>query len=104
MDITTKTLVQSIAIGVAERLAIVAGTWLVTQKLLPVEQLTNAETVIGTGLLALGVFAYTWWREHGRYTVMQQLKMEVPPGYVPANAPIADPAPPLDMNGNLPST
>lgn len=78
-DLTTKALVQSIAVGVAERLAIVAGTWLVTAKLLPADQLTDAETLIGTAILALGVFAFTWWQEHGRLIVMKQLQMMEPP-------------------------
>ena len=55
-DLTTATLVKSVAIGVAERIAIIAGTWLVTNKLLPADQLTSAETLIGTSVLAAAVF------------------------------------------------
>ena len=83
-DLTTKTLVKSIAMGVAERIAIIAGTWLVTNKLLPEDQLTGAETVIGTAVLALGVFAFTWWQEHGRFLLMKKLQMETPPSADPA--------------------
>ena len=87
-DLTTSTLVKSIAIGVAERVAIIAGTWLVTNKIIPAEQLTGTETLIGTSVLALGVFAYTWWKEHGRFLLMKELKAEVPPGYVPDTVPL----------------
>lgn len=64
MEDNTKSVLEIVLAGIADRAAIVAAVWLVKVQILPADQEVTAEHLIAVGLVGLGTVAFVWWREH----------------------------------------